>query len=286
MKRKQAHPLLPSATRQGEEEARQEQRAEEGEPPATAERWHGVDQPDITPIQPIFRPLRTPGCQLITTANYSALELFQLYFTKSVLLNLLKNTNEQGRATQTAANHLWIDITLQDMFCFLSIVIYMGFVKATSLADYWRKGPLYSFPFPKRILTGRRFLSILRALHLNSAAENKANEEKRGTAEYDRLGKLKPLYLQIRDACRNNYQPKQHISIDERMVASKARGQLKQYMKNKPVRWGFKLFVLADSITGYTWDFFVYQGKRMWNSGKGLSYDTVIKLADFAGHRL
>lgn len=65
-------------------------------------------------------------------------------------------------------------------------------------------------------------------------------------------GKLKSFYYEFREACLQNYQLGQEISIDEQMVASKARVIFNQYMKGKPVCWGFKLFVLADSTNGYT----------------------------------
>ncbi|XP_030578579.1 piggyBac transposable element-derived protein 4 isoform X2 [Archocentrus centrarchus] len=246
----------------------------------TGQRWYDDQDPDITPTQPTFRPLRNPGSQLITIADYSVLDLFQLFFTKTVLQTIINNTNEHGRAHYNKPSEPWTDITLPDMFLYLSIVVYMGFVKAPALTDYWRTSSLYSFPFTKKTITGKKFLTISRALHLSSAAEDEANERKRGTREFDRLCKIKPLYIEIREACKRIYHPDQHISVDERMVASKARVIFKQYIKNKPVRWGFKLFVLAESRTGYTWDYFVYEGKSTERTGKGLGYDTVMKLVN------
>ncbi|KAJ0068594.1 hypothetical protein NL108_009710 [Boleophthalmus pectinirostris] len=62
------------------------------------------------------------------------------------------------------------------------------------------------------------------------------------------------------------------------MVATKAHTGMTQYMKAKPTKWGFKLFVLADSENGYTVDFVIYTGKSPFLSGMGLSYDSVMSL--------
>ncbi|KAM9342333.1 piggyBac transposable element-derived protein 4-like [Pholidichthys leucotaenia] len=259
-------------------------------PSLAEERWHDIDTPDTIPPQPIFRPKKTPGPQLILTASYTTVQLFQLFFTNSVLDQIVENTNLHGSAYYNIPTCPWIDLTRSDLLSFIALSIYMGVVKCKSFADYWRRGNLYSLPFPKRVMSRAKFLTISWALTLCSPAADKANEQKRGTEMYDRLCKIKPLYGEMREACRRNFHPDQNISINERMVASKARTALKQYMKKKPAKWDFKLFVLADSSTGYTWDFFVYEGKSQSSTGMGLSYESVMQLLDTqllgAGYKL
>ncbi|XP_067101180.1 piggyBac transposable element-derived protein 4-like [Osmerus mordax] len=240
------------------------------------ERWNDVDVPDITPPQPTFAPTNPPGPQLDQTATYTVLELFQLFFTNSVLQTIIQNTNDFGSTHHSTPSKPWIDLTLQDMFSYLSVIIYMGLVKCSALTDYWRGGKLYSFPFTKRFMTGKKFFSISRALRLSSMADDEANKQRIGTEAFDCLSKIKPLYHEIREACKRNYHPDQEIAIDARTVHIGG----KQYLKNEPVRGGYKVFVLVDSKSGYMWDFFVYEGKLQGSSGLGLGYESVMKLVD------
>ena len=56
--------------------------------------------------------------------------------------------------------------------------------------------------------------------------------------------------------------PYQHIAVDEAMVPFKGRLAIKQYMKEKPCKFGVKLWVCADSQTGYCFALEVYTGKH------------------------
>lgn len=242
------------------------------------DRWHDMDEEDFEPPQPRFRPERVPGPQLNRTANYTPLELFQLFFSTTVIDTLVKHTNANGKRKQQAQQKLWHTVTREDMYSFLSLVLYMGMVPLKAMTDFWKGSKLYRLPFPSSVMPSNRFLAISRSLHINDPAVETANDLKKGTPGYDKLCRIKPLYEQILAACYTFFHPYQHISVDERMVATKARIGLKRYIRNKPTKWGIKLFVLADSSCGYTLNFFVDAGKDPEPTGKGRSYDIVMRI--------
>lgn len=121
-----------------------------------------------------------------------------------------------------------------------------------------------------------RYRTISWNVHMNDPGEDLENDRKRGTSTHDKLFRVKPLMTAIQHACKAFYHPRRNLSVDERMVASKAKTGMTQHVKAKPTKWGYKLFVLADSSNGYTVDFAVYTGTINFPSGQGLSYDSVM----------
>ncbi|XP_033977920.1 piggyBac transposable element-derived protein 4-like [Trematomus bernacchii] len=242
-------------------------------------RWHTREEKDQRPEPCRFMPARVPGPALDPITAWSPLSLFRMFFSSSVVQRLIDNTNANAlKRSQAGKKYVWKELTVRDFYVFLAIIIFSGLVHVHLRSDYWRKKWPYNFQFPSEKMSRTRFEVILWSLHMSDPKEDEENERKRNTPEYDRLFKIKPLYTDIVTACKAHFQPHQNISIDERMVASKARISMKQYTKNKPIKWGYKLFVLADSSTAYTWNFFVYTGKSESTTGHGLSYSSVMDL--------
>lgn len=65
----------------------------------------------------------------------------------------------------------------------------------------------------------KRFLSILRFIHLN----NNLTMTKRGHVDYDKLYKMRPLINKLNEKYFSNFNPSRNIAIDESMVAFKRR---------------------------------------------------------------
>ncbi|GAA6227529.1 piggyBac transposable element-derived protein 3-like [Lates japonicus] len=127
----------------------------------------------------------------------------------------------------------------------------MGFIELPSVEDYWAMET--RVPQVANLMSSKRFWLLKRVIHFND------NTQIPGTS--DRFFKVRPLFSFLNNAFRREPQtPKQ--SVDEVMVAYKGKtaGNLRQYIKNKPDKWGFKLFARA-SEDGFIHDMVLYQGK-------------------------
>ncbi|CAM4451736.1 unnamed protein product [Leuciscus chuanchicus] len=243
--------------------------------------WKTETDIDMVPQTLRFLPAREPGPQLSPADAHTPLSLFKMFFSENAVSTLCHNTNAQAAgAIAKGRKYKWTDISISEMYRYIGLLFYMAMVKMSSISDYWRQDSLFSLPFPATIMSRDRYRTISWNVHMSHPDADKENDRKRGTPEHDRLFRVKPLMDTIRHVCKAIYHPKINLAVDERMVACKAHTGMTQYMKAKPTRWGFKLFVLADSSNGYTLDFSVYTGKNNFPSGHGLSHDAVTSLLD------
>ncbi|XP_055061718.2 piggyBac transposable element-derived protein 4 isoform X1 [Misgurnus anguillicaudatus] len=244
---------------------------------SSIERWHSADETDDEPPHPVFTPVQAPGPKCISNSCSNPLKFFQLFFSKTILQEIVSNTNAYGTKCQKTEEE-WENISMKELESFIALVIFMGLFKCSSLQDYWRESEYFGLCFPGQIMSYQKFLSISNTLHLSETNKDEENKKMKGTSAYEHLGKIQPMYQVIREACKTNFHPFQNITVNERIEISQPR--TRQCMKNKATSDGYKLFALSDCSTGYTWDFFVYEGKSCASQTQGLSYEAVMALVD------
>jgi hypothetical protein len=83
----------------------------------------------------------------------------------------------------------------------------------------------------------------------------------RGQPGHDPIHKVRPIIEMAVRNCQAKYDPHREVSVDEAMVSFRGRLAFKQYMPAKPIKWGIKIWELADSHNGYVLNLQVYTGK-------------------------
>ncbi|XP_042349840.1 piggyBac transposable element-derived protein 4-like [Plectropomus leopardus] len=241
--------------------------------------WKTQADPDVCPEPKKFAPARPSGHQLNSNTSYTPIDLFKLFLSNDAAQTICQHTNKQAaKCIKKGKRYSWTDISVQEFFKYVGLNFFFALVKIGNIQDYWKKNTIFSLSFPATIMPRDRFRVITWNIHLSDPDKDAENDRKKGTPDYDHLFRLKPLMDTIKNACRAFYHPRQNLSINERIVTTKGHNLLPKHIKGKPPKWRFKLFVLADSVNGYTLDFSVYTGKSQFASGVGIAYDSVMSL--------
>lgn len=189
------------------------------------------------------------------------LEFFQLFMTDELLTEI---TNETNRYTAEKIQkitplrkrsiwHNWTPVTIGEIKAFLGVVINMGLHEKSSLQEYFSEEWTEKQSFFKDIFSRNRFYQIFWGFHLCPP-----NHDIRNRSRGD---KLKNVVAYLDNKCMQYFVPSYHVSLDESTVGFKGRIKFKCYNKDKPTKWGLKIFVLADSKNGYIWSFLPYYGQ-------------------------
>ena len=202
-----------------------------------------------------------------TIVPNSPLGIFHLFFTIDILQHIVTETNKYALQCIGEASHVnWVEVTVEELEAYFGIVILMGLVRLPTLRDYWKRDPTYHYAPIATAFSRDRFFELSRYLHF----EDNNNLAPRGTATYNRLGKVQHITNLLTTRFETVFNLNKEVAVDEAMIKFKGRSTIKQYMPKKPIKRGIKAWVLADSKTGYISRLDLYKGKNGNNTDKGL----------------
>jgi hypothetical protein len=239
-----------------------EEEEEKAEPaPAAAPGWR---RETTAVVPPRFNS--PSGSQ--TTAS-SPLDLLHLYLPLRLLRTIAANTT--AYAHSKGADSSW-RTTAEELYRFIAIHIAMGINQLPSVHMYWQQN--WRCDVVSSMFTRDRYMELLRYFHISPLTTASSSAAP--------LSKIEPLLSELSSSFPAFYQPGQPLVVDEAMVGFKGRSEMKQYIKNKPTKWGYKVWCLASS--NYLVAFQVYQGKR--SSGtSGSPHEAVLSLTRNYQHR-
>ena len=149
-----------------------------------------------------------------------------------------------------------VNTSKEEIEQFIGILVQMGVMKYPQYQYrmYW--SPETRLPLIANVMPLQRFENLKRFFHMN----DNLKMPKRGEVNFDRLYKVRLLLDCILESCRGIEQEEAH-SIDEQIVPTKSKSSLRQYLPNKPHKWGIKIWARCG-VSGIVYDFSVYVGQQ------------------------
>ena len=232
-----------------------------------------VNTGELDTVDTRSNSIQTANSSTFSTAtsdntNKCPIYFFDLFINGNILQTIVDQTNlcaEQYIAATSQSLgprsrvHLWSKTrhTTEELSKFIALLILMGIIRYPQLDDYWSKSWPFATTTFSKVMSRDRFSLILKFFHLN----DHTMYIRKGLPGYDPLFKIRPLLEPLVENFQNAYNLGRHISIDESMIRFKGRIWFLQYIAKKPHKWGMKAFVVADSKTGYIYNWKLYTGK-------------------------
>ena len=179
--------------------------------------------------------------------DFSPTELFELFFDQEMFEFIV----QQSKLYCAYKNWPDINVTKEEIKVFFGILIVSGYNPMPSKASFWSSSPDLRNEDVCNAMRRDRFDRIMRCLHFND--NTKLDVE-------DKYTKLRPLIQHLQKRAMDHFIPTQAISHDEAMVKYFGKHGCKQSIRNKPIRFGYKIWC-QNTVSGYLVAFEPYQGK-------------------------
>ena len=174
-----------------------------------------------------------------------------------------------------AQNSRRFKVFLNKLRAFIGINFVMGSHKLPTFRSYSETIPSPFLSCIANVLTRERFKEILSNLHFQNNEDALPNNH----PDQDRTVKVRWLIDYLNKRFLRAMDPEVDQSVDEHMIKFKGRTIMREHIKNKPIKWGFKMWYRCAPKTGYFYELDICTGKKE-TSEFGLGESVVLHLTE------
>ncbi|KAJ8383622.1 hypothetical protein AAFF_G00215930 [Aldrovandia affinis] len=177
---------------------------------------------------------------------------FELFITKEIIQVVVDMTNLQGFRTVTN----WKKTDSTEIQAFIGLVILAGVFRSRNEAvlSLWNEHT--GRPMFRATMSRKRFETLCTKLRFDDRLSRPARQRENKLAAILKLWEMWEGRLGLL------FNPGQDICVDEQLVPFRGRCRFRQYIPNKPAKYGIKIWVACDVATSYAWKMQVYTGKE------------------------
>lgn len=162
--------------------------------------------------------------------------------------------------------------TYNEIRCFIGLLLWTGLAQFPNRRAYYTESKVYYLPHFISHMSRNRFDQLFTVLHFANNEQLPANLPIAKRFE----AKLGNLLTAMNTNSSRLMTPAQSLSIDEMLIPSYHRTRIRQYMKAKPHKYGFKLWAICCACCGYSLKQDLYLGSSVESTG---GRDVVLQLS-------
>lgn len=182
----------------------------------------------------------------VSIAEFSPVSLFELFLSDNIVTSIAIASTEYARQQ---GNNSFV-LTNEDVRVFMAILFTSGYATLPARRMYWECSPDVHNEAIAKAMTRNRFEEILRYFHI---ADNMHLDRS------DNFSKVRPLITELNELFIKYFPMQQQLSVDESMIPYFGNHSAKQFIRGKPIRFGYKMWCMTTSL-GYLIQFDPYQG--------------------------
>ncbi len=210
------------------------------EPTVVQRNWK---KKDVTTTQPVWNGAKPEFLKKDMTPCF----VFDSFWDDDVIAHTVNMSNLYA-AQKGIAN---FSVTQDEVRGVLAILLISGYVSLPSRRMFWEQTNDVANAAVSSIMSLSRFEEILRYLHF---ADNL------NLPPDDKMAKVRPLFDMMNERYLKLWPVEQDVNVDESMIPYFGRHSAKQFIRGKPIRFGFKVWCLNTRL-GYLVQCDPYQGK-------------------------
>lgn len=200
-----------------------------------------------------------PGTKRHGTNAKTHIECFNILFNDIIIQIITTSTNihiDKVKCNfsreRDAKNTDVVEIRALIGILFLSGVLKSG---RQNVLDLWNTSGL-GVEMIYLTMSYKRFRFLMRCLRFDDIRDRAQRKE------IDKLCPIRELFEIFITNCQDIFTPSEYLTIDEQLVGFRGRCSFRQYIPNKPNKYGIKIFALVDTKTMYTVNLEIYPGNQ------------------------
>lgn len=198
-----------------------------------------------------------PGVRAYGKAAKTPLECFQLFIDEQMIADVVINTNyrikEKSEKWKSSAHYG--ETTVVEIKALLGLLYLSGVFRNNhrNVEELWNTDGTGMDIF-RCTMSQRRFQFLISCLGF----DNKESRPER--LKIDKLAHIRAIVDKFTGNCKAAYTPSEYLTVDEKLESFRGRCGFRQYIPNKPAKYGIKVQALVDARTYYLVNMEVYVG--------------------------